>query len=109
MEYHTKSAEETKATGERFSADLKPGDIVALSGELGAGKTTFIQGLAKGLGVKERVLSPTFIIMRKYTTPKEFDFYHVDLYRLEGDMKNEIENLGLAEIFERQKDIGLRK
>ena len=105
MEYNTKSAEETKAVGERFSTHLNRGDIVAFSGELGAGKTTFIQGIAKGLGIKGRIISPTFIILRKYDTLEKYDFYHVDLYRLEGNLKNETENLGLTEIFEKKKDI----
>lgn len=79
--------------GKRFSANLKPGDVVALSGDLGAGKTVFVQGVAEGLGIKGRISSPTFIIMRSYG-----DFYHVDLYRLEGEFEKEITNLGLSDI-----------
>lgn len=79
--------------GRGFSADLKKGDVVGLSGDLGAGKTTFIQGLAEGLGVTGRINSPTFIIMRSYG-----DFYHADLFRLEGDLKREVANVGLLDI-----------
>lgn len=90
MEIITNSAEETQKVGREFSARLKPGDVVGLVGELGSGKTTFIQGVAAGLGIKGRVNSPTFIIMREYG-----NFCHVDLYRLEEDLKAEMDNLGL--------------
>ena len=81
MEVITKSAGETKEVGRKFSADLTAGDVVGLTGELGSGKTTFIQGVAEGLGVSARVNSPTFIIMREYGK-----LYHVDLYRLEENL-----------------------
>ena len=58
------SAEETKVAGEEFAALLRPGDIVLLAGQLGAGKTTFVQGVARGLGVRDRVTSPTFTMVR---------------------------------------------
>lgn len=64
--YITNSSEETKKIAENFAKKLKGGDIVALYGELGSGKTTFVQGLAKGLGIKKRIISPTFIIVRSY-------------------------------------------
>lgn len=73
--------------------------IIALTGELGSGKTTFVQGLAKGLGIKKRVLSPTFIMMRQYAIchmPYAF-FYHIDLYRVENE--KDVEGLGLEEIW----------
>lgn len=70
---------------------------MCLYGELGSGKTTFVQGFAKGLGIKARLLSPTFIIVRRYIVPKEFFFYHIDLYRI--NQPREIEELGLSEIF----------
>ncbi len=97
MEVITKSAKETKALGKKLAADLKKkqqGAVVALIGELGAGKTTFTQGFAKGLGIKDRIVSPTFILMRKYE-----NFYHVDLYRLEENVENEVVNLGLTDIW----------
>lgn len=66
--------------------------MLCLYGNLGSGKTTFVQGLAKGLGIKKRILSPTFIMMRQYG-----NFYHVDLYRAENEKG--IEGLGLSEIW----------
>lgn len=99
METITKSAKETKALGRKLTASLieKCKDtsvVIALIGDLGAGKTTFTQGFAEGLGIKDRVLSPTFILMRTYD-----NFYHVDLYRLEGGVEKEVVNLGLTDIW----------
>jgi len=103
MEIFTQSAQETKKLGESFADCLKSGNatwqVLALTGELGAGKTTFVQGFAKGLGIKKRILSPTFVMMRSYklrNLPYK-NFYHVDLYRAEGE--KDIKNLGLKEIF----------
>ncbi len=76
------------------------GIVIGLIGELGAGKTTFAQGFAEGLGIKNRIISPTFILMRKYG-----DFYHIDLYRLEKDVENEVRNLGLFDIWEKPENI----
>jgi tRNA threonylcarbamoyladenosine biosynthesis protein TsaE len=100
MEVITNSARETQEFGKEFSAKLTPGSTVALSGDLGAGKTTFIQGIAEGLGIKERVNSPTFIIMRSYE-----DFYHVDLYRLEENVESEVTNLGIPDLVDEGKSI----
>jgi tRNA threonylcarbamoyladenosine biosynthesis protein TsaE len=101
MEMVTKSAQETQRLGEKIANQLKGGEVLALSGELGGGKTTFLQGLAKGLGIKERILSPTFIMMRQYSVTDHrsriTDFYHVDLYRVESE--KDIEGLGLEEIW----------
>ncbi|HHT63124.1 MAG: tRNA (adenosine(37)-N6)-threonylcarbamoyltransferase complex ATPase subunit type 1 TsaE [Bacillota bacterium] len=91
----TKEPEETFALGERLAAFLYPGTVVALTGELGAGKTLFAQGVAKGLGVKEHVTSPTFTIINEYQG--HLPFYHIDAYRLEGT--GEIDELGLEEYF----------
>lgn len=93
----TSSAEETVNLGKKIGSRLKPGDILALSGPLGAGKTTLIQGIAEGLGVKDYVTSPTFILINEYPGP--VPLYHIDLYRLEEAA--EIEELGLAEYFEK--------
>jgi len=86
--------------GKKIGASLKAGEILAFTGGLGAGKTTFIQGLASGLGIKNKIVSPTFILMRKYD-----NFYHLDLYRLEGDVEKEVENLGLFDVWKDTKNI----
>jgi len=79
----TSSAEETQALGERLGRALRAGDVVALQGELGSGKTTLIQGLARGLGRgPDTVKSPTFVLMREY--PGEIPLIHIDGYRLSG-------------------------
>ncbi len=83
---------------------MKGGETLALAGGLGAGKTTFIQGLAEGIGINARINSPTFILMRKYTAKNNY-FYHLDLYRLEGDVNKEVENLGLFDIWQGSKNI----
>lgn len=94
MKFVCKSEAETSAAGEKFGALLRGGDIVLLSGELGAGKTVFTKGIAKALGVKESVLSPTFTIMNEYDGEK-LRLCHFDAYRLRcGDDAVEV---GLAE------------
>ncbi len=100
-EFVTHSARETEEAGSRFATNLKSGDIVLLTGELGAGKTTFVQGVARTLNVKSRVISPTFVLVRKHRGKidhKKINMYHIDLYRLEGSF--DIKNLGLDDIFE---------
>jgi tRNA threonylcarbamoyladenosine biosynthesis protein TsaE len=97
MEVITKSAQETQKLGEKMGRDLafdklRP-RILCLYGDLGSGKTTFIQGVAKGLGVKRRIISPTFVFIKQYNS----HFYHVDLYRIEK--AEEAKGLGLEEIF----------
>lgn len=78
----TRSADETERVGERLGRRLVPGDVVALSGELGAGKTCFIRGLARGLGVTLGVSSPTFVIVNQYTG--RMPVFHIDAYRTES-------------------------
>ena len=78
------SVEETWALARAFAAELKPGDVVCLEGDLGAGKTTFVQGLAAALGVKGRVTSPTFCIVQEHRGAACF-LVHMDLYRLTGE------------------------
>jgi tRNA threonylcarbamoyladenosine biosynthesis protein TsaE len=91
----TATEEETSAAGERLAASLHPGDVVLLYGDLGAGKTAFIRGLARGLGADpHEVSSPTFTIVQEYAAPRA-TLYHVDLYRLEPA---EIDDLGLEEL-----------
>jgi tRNA threonylcarbamoyladenosine biosynthesis protein TsaE len=91
----TNSAEETMLVGEKLAKGLKPGDIIALSGDLGSGKTTFTKGIGKGLGVKDsrRINSPTFVLIKEYAG--KIPLYHLDLYRL--DALKEIENLAIEE------------
>ena len=80
MEYISNSAQETEALGERLAARLRPGDVIAYTGDLGAGKTAFTRGLAAGLGCKGRVTSPTFTIVNEYDGPTPL--FHFDMYRL---------------------------
>ena len=90
----TNNSKATKTLGRNFAKSLRVGDIICLYGDLGSGKTTFVQGLAEGIGVKEKIISPTFIIIRAYPSK---NFYHIDLYRIEND---HIKGLGLEEILE---------
>jgi tRNA threonylcarbamoyladenosine biosynthesis protein TsaE len=93
----TSGEAETAAAGEQLAPDLKTGDVVLLSGELGAGKTAFVRGLARALGVPEEdVTSPTFTLVQEYRTPRVV-LFHVDLYRLSP---REVEDLGLDEMME---------
>ena len=90
----TDSQEGTEAAGERLGASLVPGAVVLLYGDLGAGKTAFVRGLARGLGADPaEVASPTFTIVQEY--PGRLTLYHVDLYRLE---EKEVDDLGLEEL-----------
>src|SRR5260221_2029680 len=82
MEVVTASPEETEALAADLAETLHPGDVVAVSGDLGAGKTTFVRGAARALGVREPVSSPTFTIGHRYDAP--VPVAHLDLYRLAG-------------------------
>jgi len=100
MKFVTESAEETRAWGEKLGRILRAGEVVALYGELGSGKTCFIQGIARGLGIEgERVVSPSFVLIREYrgSTP----FCHIDLYRLSSG--KEVEALGLEEYLGKER------
>jgi tRNA threonylcarbamoyladenosine biosynthesis protein TsaE len=77
------SPEETMALGERIAVLLRQGSVVALKGPLGAGKTCFAKGIARGIGVKEEVTSPTYTIISEYEG--DLPLYHIDAYRLRGD------------------------
>ena len=96
MKIHlTHSEDETQAVARDLAAHLKPGDVVRLSGELGAGKTAFVRGLAAGLGIDpDTVTSPTFTLVHEYRGGR-LALYHADLYRLD---KTATEDLGLEEI-----------
>lgn len=86
----TKSANETLALGESLANRLKTGDVVALYGGLGCGKTVFAKGIAKGLGILEEVTSPTFTLLRQYQG--RLSLCHFDLYRIEDEQ--ELEYIG---------------
>lgn len=127
MEVYTQSARETQKLGEKIGTGLsfgklssRNGVVIALYGDLGSGKTTFMQGLAIGLGVKKRVLSPTFIIVRQYeiSDMKYVEgsaqsvsriayhisrLYHVDLYRIKDE--KDVESLGLEELWSDPKTV----
>ena len=81
MEFVTNSPEETEELGERLGRALSPGDVVAFTGDLGAGKTAFVRGMAQGLGVAGRVTSPTFTIVNEYEGGR-LPLFHFDMYRL---------------------------
>jgi tRNA threonylcarbamoyladenosine biosynthesis protein TsaE len=89
----TRSAVETQELGRALAAHLKPGDVVCLYGELGAGKTTYIQGLAAGLGVRELVSSPSFTLVHEHQG--RLPFYHIDLYRVAA---GELAGIGIEDI-----------
>ena len=89
--FEVNSVEETWALAKKLAAELKPGDVICLEGDLGAGKTTFTQGLAAALGVPSRVNSPTFCIVQEHRSspstlnPQPTLLVHMDLYRLHGE------------------------
>jgi tRNA threonylcarbamoyladenosine biosynthesis protein TsaE len=93
--FETASESETEHVGEQLAAKLRAGDVVLLYGDLGAGKTAFVRGLARGLGAKpDDVSSPTFTLIQEYAGTQA-TLYHVDLYRLEPA---EIDDLGLDDL-----------
>ena len=81
MDYLSNSVEETEALGAELAGRLEPGDVVAFTGDLGAGKTAFVRGLARGLGIPDRVTSPTFTIVNEYDGGR-LPLFHFDMYRL---------------------------
>ncbi|HYK08115.1 MAG TPA: tRNA (adenosine(37)-N6)-threonylcarbamoyltransferase complex ATPase subunit type 1 TsaE [Candidatus Eisenbacteria bacterium] len=118
MKVHTNSAQETQHAGKIFAKKLVGGDTILLYGNLGAGKTTFVQGLAKGLGIEKRIISPTFIIVRRYEVLNSSSseqsesrssrqartikwLYHIDLYRTQTE--DDVKGLGIDEILQ-EKD-----
>lgn len=100
MKIISKNSDETKKLGSDFARKIKGGDVLLLFGDLGAGKTTFVQGFAKGMGIKDRILSPTFVLQRIHEIQKDElkTLNHIDLYRIENP--TDIENLGLLELFD---------
>lgn len=122
MEFITQSARETQKLGKKIANKLISNDqwltaknkVIALTGDLGSGKTTFVQGFSQGFGIKKRIISPTFILMRSYELAgkrqgvkgvKGKSFYHVDLYRLETNIEKEMENFGVKDIWQDPESI----
>jgi len=101
--YKTNSPAETKKLGQRLAKEIlktraEQAVVLALKGDLGSGKTTFLQGFAKGLGIKEKITSPTFVILKRFN-----DFYHFDCYRI--NEPEEILELGFKKIIANPENI----
>ncbi len=105
LQFETTAAEETRALGERIAAVLRPGDVVLLHGDLGAGKTTMVQGIGRALGVREQAQSPTFSLVVDTPLPGGAVLRHIDLYRL--DDPDELDTLGFEELTEDDRAITL--
>ena len=107
MIFLTKTFKETQKIGKILGEIINSGAVIALAGDLGAGKTTFVKGLAKGLGVKNTITSPTFLLIKKYAVRKARSkiesFYHIDCYRLENEKK--LQCLGIEEIIKDKRAI----
>jgi tRNA threonylcarbamoyladenosine biosynthesis protein TsaE len=97
--FQTHSAEETVELGRKLAAELKPGNVVLLRGDLGAGKTTLVKGIAEGFSAAkaDRVTSPTFTLIHEYRGPK-VSLYHIDLYRI--DTQRELDTLALDDLMD---------
>ena len=93
LDFFSRSPEQTRRIGARLGGELNPGDVICLQGDLGAGKTTFVQGVAQGWGSLDAVSSPTFIIVNEYRRPDGGKLFHMDAYRL--DSAPEAEELDL--------------
>lgn len=94
---HTTSVEQTRDLAATLSRVCRAGDVIVLAGEMGAGKTAFAQGFARGLGITDSVTSPTFTIVREYPGP-DLSLHHLDVYRL--DQINEVSELGIGEMLD---------
>lgn len=99
LEFFSRSPEQSRRVGMRLGALLQPGDLVCLSGDLGAGKTTLVQGLARGWGSLDSVSSPTFVLANVYRRPDGSVLHHLDAYRLQNAF--EAEDLDLDLMLER--------
>ena len=97
MERYTNSAQETEALGQELVQKMSPGTVIAFSGDLGAGKTAFVRGMAQGLELDCRVSSPTFTIVNEYKAAKGFPVYHFDFYRI--NKITEAYDIGIDEYF----------
>ena len=98
MEYRTHSEGETEAVGESLAQSLSPGAVIAFTGDLGAGKTAFTRGLARGLGLTDRITSPTFTIVNEYEGGR-LPLFHFDMYRLESS--DELFDIGWEDYLDR--------
>ena len=98
MEYLTRSAAETERLGTALAAKLQPGDVIAFQGDLGAGKTAFTRGLARGLGITDPVTSPTYTIVNEYPQGR-LPLFHFDMYRLRDP--EELFDLGWEDYLDR--------
>src|SRR3989344_5449080 len=104
-QYLTYSEKETKDLAKKLAKNFK-GGVIGLFGELGAGKTMFTQGFANGLGIKEKIISPTFVLIRQHKIPNSNNLlFHVDLYRLEK--LKDLKQLGLRDSWSNPKDMVL--
>ena len=104
LRFQSTSAEETKKYDQVLARQLQGGEVIGLIGELGSGKTTFVQGLAKGLGIRNRILSPTFVLMKKYKIPNtKKRFYHIDCYRIKK--AQDLSALNLEKLFLNSQNI----
>ncbi len=101
MKIKTFSSRETKKKGVLLAKKIKAPALIAIKGDLGSGKTTFLKGFAKGLGIKEEVQSPTFVIFKKYKTQKG-KFYHFDAYRISDE---DLSSLRFKEILSSKESI----
>lgn len=98
FEFLSRSAEQTRRLGARLGSLLQPGDLICLSGDLGSGKTTLVQGIAQGWGSLDAVSSPSFVLINEYRRPGGQTLYHMDAYRLRDAL--EAEDLDLISIME---------
>jgi tRNA threonylcarbamoyladenosine biosynthesis protein TsaE len=89
MDFFSRSPEQTRRVGKRLGSALQTGDVICLQGDLGAGKTTFVQGIAKGWGSLDSVSSPTFIIVNVYRRADQSQLFHMDAYRLDSQLEAE--------------------
>jgi tRNA threonylcarbamoyladenosine biosynthesis protein TsaE len=96
FDFLSRAPEQTRRVGFRLGAMLKPGDVLALHGDLGAGKTTFVQGIAQGWGSVDEVSSPTFVLVNVYRRPDGALIHHMDAYRIQSAL--EAEDLDLDEM-----------
>jgi len=98
VEFTSRSPEQTRRLGVRLGMQLQPGDLVCLSGDLGSGKTTLVQGIAQGWGSLDQVSSPTFVLINDYRRPDGSILHHMDAYRMSG--ADEAEDLDLIYLLE---------